>query len=176
MTVGLSASLSPGPHVCSGKVLLAALLGLSVSRASSLPGSFKAVSLLLGFGALTTRCLVTCACKCALRVPPESVLGGLCQPGSFLLTSSRVASAPPPWGGCGSMCTEKLFHRSLKPFSFAEVIFHSGRLLRPSCALCPSSPASSMVSATLLILSRVLPPRALWPSALNVLQGLLGIF
>lgn len=74
------------------------------------------------------------------------------------------------------MCTEKLFRRSLKPFSFAEAIFHSGRLLRWSCALCPSPLASSTVLAMLLILSRVLPPQALWPSALNVLQGLLGIF
>ena len=41
------------------------------------------------------------------------------------------------------MCTEKLSHRSLKPFSFAEAVFHSGHLLR----------WSSTVSATLLTLS-----------------------
>lgn len=66
--VGAGAFLSPGSARLPRGVSLAASLGFCVSRASLLPGSLKVVSLLLGFRALTARCLVMCACKRAFRV------------------------------------------------------------------------------------------------------------
>lgn len=173
MAVGLSASLSPG-STCLQREGLAGGCSwfLRVSRASTL-GFFKVVSLLPGFGDLTTRCLVVCACKCAFRVhgPPWVCCRGLYQPGSFPLTSSRAASAPPPLGRVWFRVFENLSQCSLKRFSFAVIIFHPGRVPRWSWAV-----SSSLASSTVLCVGsaqRALPSRTV-AEAWNPLQGLLG--
>ena len=124
----------------------------------------KVVSLLPGFGDLTTRCLVVCACKCAFRVhgAPWVRNRGFYQPGSFPLTSSRAASAPPTLGRVWFHVFDNLSQRSLKRFSFAVVIFHPGRVPRWSWAVSSSLASSTVCSACspLMHCGRSLEPSA----------------
>lgn len=77
---------------------------------------FSGLSLLLGFGGFTSRCLVVCAWRCAFRVhgAPGPVAGGVTHPEASGSLLPELPLPHPAWGGSGSLCSRicSAAHRS----------------------------------------------------------------
>lgn len=136
MAVGLSASLSPGSACLQwGGLAGGSSWLLRVSRASVRSG-FQGCLCYWGLVVLLQGAwwCVRGGVPSGFMAPPGRCRGRY-PPGSFRLTSSRAASAPPRLGGLWFPVFENLFRRSPKPSSLAEVVFHSGRRFS-GCGLC----------------------------------------
>lgn len=104
---------------------------------------FSRLSLLLGSGGFTTRCLVVCAWRCAFRVhgAPGPVAGGVTHPEASGSLLPELPLPHPAWGGSGSLCS-----RIVPPLTEALLLCLGGFSLWTSLlwlwALCPRSQAS----------------------------------